>query len=353
MRNLRPWIMVALAMGLFVTSPAQAVDLVKRKTAKAVPGTVTGATKTEVTVKPTKGDPVTIPANDVSAIDWEVAPADMKLGKGDENNGRLESALQRFNKAMDDARASNEFVKADLDFLIARVTARLALTDPARRDEALAKLDGFLKAHADSFRYYDALQWLGQVQLARQDFAAARSAFERLDQAPWSDVKLGAKVNLGRVLMGENKLQEAAQAFDEAIKAAGPSEADQARKYEAMVGKARSLISQGKYPEALTALDEVVDKASPDDSALMAEAYLLQGECLESANRTKEAVLAFLHVDVLFARESTYHAEALYHLAKLWKAVQHPDRALEAQAKLEGSYPNSEWTKKLGATTAE
>jgi tetratricopeptide (TPR) repeat protein len=100
-------------------------------------------------------------------------------------------------------------------------------------------------------------------------------------------------------------------------------------------------------------LTEVVDKADPDDSAMLAEAYVLQGNCLQAANKPKEAVLAYLHVDVLFPREAAAQAEALYNLAKLWKVVQYPDRALEAQAKLEGTHPNSEWTKKLAAAPAE
>jgi tetratricopeptide (TPR) repeat protein len=334
-------------------SLATAADFVNRKSGGRAGGTVTGATRTDITVKPSTGEPVTVPANDVASVDWDVAPSEMKLGKGDESNGRFEAALQKFNKAMEDARAGNELVKTDLEFLIARVTARAALTDPAQQDEAVAKLAAFLKSHGDSFRFYEAQQWLGQVYLAQQDFPSARTAFEALGQAPWSDVKLGAQTNLGRVLMGENKLEEASQAFDAAIAAAGATEADQSRKYEAMVGKARSLVALGRQAEALTVLDEVVDKGSPNDAPLMAEAFVLQGDCLQAASKAKEAVLAYLHVDVLFSRESAYHAEALYHLAKLWKTVQHPDRALEAQAKLEGSYPNSDWTKKLGAAPAE
>lgn len=334
----------------FLASSLPAADIVSRKSGeKRVAGTITASTKTELTVKPSTGEPVIIPANDVASVVWDDAPPEMKLGIGDENNGRFETALGRFAKAVDDARSSNDLMKADLDFLIARATAKSALTDAARQNDAITRLTNFLKARSDSFRYYDAQQLLGQVHLARQDFPAARSAFEAVSQAPWSDYQLSAKVSLGRVLMGENKLAEAVAAFDGAIAAAGTTPAEVTRKYEAMLGKARGLIAQGNHAEALTALNDVVDKGSPSDTALMAEAYVLQGNCLQALSKTKEAVLAYLHVDVLFARESVQHAEALFHLSKLWKLVQHPDRALEAQSKLEGTYPKSEWIKKLGA----
>lgn len=350
-----PWKTALVVMLGLALSPSlsSAADVIARKSSdKKLGGTVTKTTKTEVTIKPQTGDEVAVPVNDIISIDWDDAPAELALGKGDEAGGRFESALTRYAKVADEARGS-DYLKTDLQFLIARVIARSALTDADKRDEAIAKLTAFLKANPDNFRVFEAQQFLGQILLAKQDFTAARSAFESLNQAPWSDYKLSASVNLGRVLMAENKLDEATQAFDGAIAAAGSSPADVSRKYEAMVGKARALIAQNKESDALTSLTEVVDKASPDESAMLAEAYVLQGNCLQSANKPKEAVLAYLHVDVLFAREAAYHAEALYNLTKLWKVVLQPDRSLEAQAKLEGTHPNSEWTKKLAAAPTE
>lgn len=339
----------AFCISITIAAVTHAADFVKRKSAPQVGGTITGATKTELTVKPSTGDPITVPANEVASVDWDDAPRDMNLAKGDENNSRFQASLEKLAKVLDQVKSGNDLVRADVEFLIARVTARAALTDDSQLDNAIAKLNAFLKSNGDSFRYYDALQWLGQVYLAKEDFASARSTFEKLAEAPWSDYQLLGKVNLGRVLMGELKNEDAAQAFDAAIAAAGSSAADQSRKFEAMVGKARCLIALNKQPEALAVLTDVVEKGNPDDTALMAEAYVLQGNCLQAEDKAKEAVLAYLHVDVLFARESAYHAEALYHLTKLWKAVQHPDRAAEAASKLEASYPKSDWTKKLGA----
>lgn len=345
--------LTAILIAATMTATTRAADFIKRKAAPQVGGTITGATKTEVAVKPSTGEPITVPANEVASVDWDDAPRDMNLAKGDENNGRFSAALDKLAKVLEEVKSENDLLRTDVEFLIARVTARAALTDDERLDEAIAKLTGFLKSNSNSFRYYDAQQWLGQVYLAKQDFASARATFEQLAEAPWSDYQLLGKVNLGRVLMGELKNEEAAQAFDAAIAAAGSSSAEQSRKFEAMVGKARCLIALNKQPEALGVLTEVVDKGSPDDTALMAEAYVLQGNCLEAEEKAKEAVLAYLHVDVLFARESAYHAEALYHLSKLWKTVQHPDRAAEAAGKLEALYPKSDWTQKLGATAAE
>ena len=116
---------------------------------------------------------------------------------------------------------------------------------------------------------------------------------------------------------------------------------------EAMLGQARALIAQTKNEEALVILELVTDKGPADESALQAEAYVLEGNTLQALGRMKEAALAYLHVDLLFSRETALHAEALYNLAKTWKLVQNQERSDQAGGKLEKMYPNSLWRKKL------
>jgi tetratricopeptide (TPR) repeat protein len=332
--------------------PASAFDTVHRKSGGRAAGKITGVTKTEITVKPSTGAEVTIPANDVASVEWDDATGDLKLGLSDENGGRFDSALTRVTKSQKESSTSNDALKIEFEFLIARINARQALADPSKRDNAIKLLQAAQKSAANHFRYYEAVSLLGQVQLAAKDYAGARASFDQLAQAPWNDVKLAAKINQGRVLMGEDKAEEATKLFEEAISTAGDSGAEKARRYEAMLGKARALILQSRHEEALKDLDEVTTKAPADDTPVQAEAYVLQGNAMQSLGRNKEAVLAYLHVDILFPRESGAHAESLYHMAKLWKTVQAPERGLEAEAKLQSSYPNSEWTKKLSNTPA-
>lgn len=347
MDRLSRWAPLIVIAGALTAPLAHAVDTVARKSGgNRVGGEVTAISKTEITVKPVTGDPVKIPANDIGSITWDNAPPDLALAISDENGGRLDSALSRLAKSQEAAKAGPANVRTDIEFLIARVTARQALVDAAKRDEAVQKLEAFQKANGDSYRYYEAVSYLGQVQLAKGDYAAARTAFDLLAQSPWKDYKLAATISNARILAADGKPDDAVKLYEEVISAAGDAPAEQARKYEAMVGRARGLAVQSKFAEALTSLEDVTNKGPADDSALQAEAYVLQGSCLQGLNRTKEAILAYLHVDVLFARESALHAESLYQLSRLWRLVQHDDRALDAQAKLIASYPNSDWAKK-------
>lgn len=343
--------MVCVASLLIVslTATAWSADTINRVDGTRVSGKITSGSKSELKIKPTIGDEVAVPASEISSVNWDDATADFRLGLSDENGGRFDSAIERITKSKAETETQQDQLKKDFDFILARIAARQALADASKLDAAITQLEQFLKTASDHYRYYEAMSLLGSVQLAKQDYAAARTTFENLAQSPSNDYKLSAKIAQGRILMGEGQSDAAAKMFDDAISAAGSSAAEQARKFEAMLGKTRALAAQGQHEEALKVIEEVTSKAPADATALQAEAYVLQGNSFQALNRNKEAVLAYLHVDILFPRESAYHAEALYHMSRLWKTVQFPERGLDAEAKLAAAYPNSTWTKKLAA----
>ena len=340
------YVIVAAVLSLLPTS-LFAVDMVmKRSDGKTVNGVISGMSKTELTLKRTGGEE-TIPAYDIAQITWDGGGGELKLGYSDENNGRYDSANQRYLKAKVDAKNPSEYLKGELEYLIARVAAKQGLGDPDKREGAIQKLQAAQRTYPEHIRYYESIQLLSQVQLAAKDFNGARNTVEALKKAPWSDLNLAGQIIEGRVLMGEGKIDEAIAAFNAASNSGGDSPAETARKYEAKLGQATCLVTQTKFDEALRILDEVTEKGPIDDSAVQAEAYVLQGRALQGLGRNKEAALSYLHVDILFPKEANYHAESLYQLSGLWKLVQHPDRSIEAAGKLVQIYPNSEWRKKL------
>ncbi|HEY0984303.1 tetratricopeptide repeat protein [Schlesneria sp. T3-172] len=341
-------LLIAGTVVCLAASPLCAIDIITKKNdGKRVNGTISAMTKTELTLKKNQGDPEIVAANNIAAIEWEGGGGDLKLGYSDELGGRYESATQRLMKAKSDIKSPSEFLKGELEYVLARVAAKQALSDPDQREQAIQKILAAQKAFPDHVRFYESQMLLSQLYLAAKDFDAVRTNLEKLTQAPWDDVKLAARIVEARALMAEGKPDEAIKAFQAVADAAGDSPADASRKYEAMLGLSRGLIEQSKFEEALKILDEVTEKGPADDSTVQAEAYTLQGHAYQGLGRTKEAALAYLHVDILFPRETAYHAESLYQMSILWKLVQHPDRSAEAAGKLVQMYPNSEWRKKL------
>ena len=89
----------------------------------------------------------------------------------------------------------------------------------------------------------------------------------------------------------------------------------QNQKLSATFGKAISLAETGNVDEAVGTSRKVIQDADPEEKELHARAYIALGKCYEKGGQTKGALLAYLHVDVLYATVPEAHAEALAHLA--------------------------------------
>ncbi len=331
-------------------SPLWAIDTVTVKsTNKQILGEIGAANKTELTIKPKTGEAVKIPANDIAAIKWEGEPAKLNIAKGDEDRGNYQKALDTYTEVHKDASGK---LKTYLDFLIARTMAKLALEDDSKIDDAVKKMEGFLKANPEHVGFYESQSYLGQIYSAKGDYAKAQAAFEGLGKAPWKDFQTAAKVAVGRMQLKQNNIDGANKTFEEAASGTAETDAEKARRAEAQVGKAACLVKQSKHEDALKLIDEIIKATSTEEAETMAVAYVLQGDCFQAQKQVKDAVLAYLHVPVLFPKQKGPKAEALYHLAKISGTIGQPDRAAEARDELLEDYPNSEWAKKLQAEGA-
>jgi len=228
----------------------------------------------------------------------------------------------------------------------------MALADPAKLDDAIKKLEEFRSKQSDHYRFYEGVNFLGQLYAAKKDFIKAKLAFDALEKAPWKDYQMAAKVASGRLALAENKLDDAVAAYDAVVSMQAEGPVEESQRQEAVLGKARIMILQKKYDDALKLLDEVIAKAAADDAKVNAEAFLRQGDCLREQGADKDALLAYLHVDVLFPSEKAMHAEALYRLALLWDKVGSKARAEEARDRLKSDYENTEWARLLKAPAA-
>lgn len=349
MRALRVLLTVACLAGM--ARSGLAVDAVYRKSNPTpAQGEVTNVSRTEITVKPRIGDTVTVPISDITRVRWDGEPAILNLSRSSEQSGYFDKAIEGYEKAAAEYTGSSKYLRDDIVFLIARASARAALADPTRLDDAVTKLEAFTTGNGQNFRYFEALHYLGQLYLSREDFAKAKEAFDEMEKAPLRAFQMTARVANARVLFSEGKTGEAMSLFSTVAGEDASDPTEVAAKYEAMLGKAACQHKGSQFDQAIQTLEEVIGQVSPQETALMAEAYLRQGDCYRDQNRIKEAVLAYLHVDVLFPNEKALHPEALYQLARLWAAAGHPERGAEAEGRLTEEYPKNEWTQKLSGT---
>ncbi|HBN77567.1 MAG TPA: hypothetical protein DD473_17510 [Planctomycetaceae bacterium] len=346
-RSILMLLMASLA-GICLTTNAMAIDIITRKSQEnRISGEVTSISKTAIKVKQQTGAEVEIPANDIELIEWDAAPATLKAAIGQEANGNYDAAISSLQTVLDGLPVTATNVRTDTQFFIARALAKAALADSARMPEAVARMKAFTDGNITSFRYYEAIDYLGRLYLATNDYTQAEAAFTSLENSPFDDWKLSAQSSKARVMLAQNQVDQALSAFDAVLKAPAKDESSKQRQLEAKLGKAKCLNIKNQYDQALTLLADVISNAQESDSRLQGEAQVLRGTALLGQGKTQEAILAYLLVDILFSGQQDYHAEALYNLAKLWPAVGQPGRAEEARASLETKYPNSPWTKKL------
>jgi tetratricopeptide (TPR) repeat protein len=335
---------------LSILSDAFAIDEITRKgIAKPTRGDIQAVTRDDVTIKSGIAAPVKISANEIIDVRWTGEPANLNIARGFEANGNLDGAITSYEECAKDKNATKKEVKTDIAFLIARATARKALeVEPATLDAAVATMDSFVKNNKTSFRYFAAVSMLGELQLAKKDYVSAETTFSQLATAPWADYKMAAQIAKGRLALARNDLDSALTSYEAVLSQSPTNPAEISRRNEALLGKASVQIAKKDAPSALTAIAQAIKSASPEDSSVQAQAYVLKGNALKGQGKTKEAILAYLHVPVLFEKEATLNAEALYNLTVLWPQVDQPQRGAQASADLQANYPNSTWTKKLG-----
>lgn len=350
----RRFLVSATVFGLALLAAARgyALDEVIRKSGgNSVRGTIKSASKTEVSVE-AAGRSTPVPVTDIASVRWDGEPPQLNLTRTREANGDLDFALKSYRELLAQVPAEKKDLKTDVEFLIARTLARQAVADPSKKDAAVKALAGYLAAHPDSFRYYEGLQWTGRVQTAAGDFDAAKAAYARVGEAPLPELKMAAKNAVARIKLRQDDLSGALADFDAVLAEQADGSAASTERFSAELGKAVVLQRQGNHDQAVKTLDDVIAKSSPADAAVQAEAFLRKGDSLEAQGKDKDALLAYLHVDVLFPGEAGPHAEALFHLSKLWANVGKAERAAEARRKLSEQYPASEWAKKLSSQPA-
>jgi tetratricopeptide (TPR) repeat protein len=346
----RPLLLTLAVLAALVPWGApRAAETILRKNDKPVAGDVAAVSKTEVTVKVrgAKEETLAIPANAVISIAWSGEASDAGLARSDEAGGRFQKAIDGFKKALQAGKSSNPLAKTELEYMIVRAQARQALAEPSGLDAAIKALDEFRAK--DHYRHFEAVELLGQLYLARKDFVQAQTAFDALGRAPWKETKLSAKVALGRVHEAQGKFDDAMAAFEAVINDSAEGPLQEAQRQAAMLAKARVLLVRKNADEALKLLAAIAEQADADDHHLLAEVYLRKGDCLREKGQDKDAVLAYLYVELLFSSERAAHSEALFQLARLWEKIGQKTRAEDAKARLEREHPGSAWLAQLKA----
>lgn len=329
---------LALCLAPVALARADLINLIPGSTVKgasgAVRGTVTAETPAEVTVKVGTTEQK-VPVAQIASIRYDGRPPSLDTAQSREAAGNFAEAADLYKKAAAES-STRPFIAEDALFSQARVTADLGLTDPAKLDSAVTLLDAFLKAHGNGRHVLPALETLAKLQIQKGSYDAVGATIERLSKIPGSADR--AAVLRARVATRQGKHAVALTELDAMISSAPEGSV---KRRDAQLAKAESLVAQKKFAEAETLLRAVIAGAPPEDAATQAAAYNTLGDGLRAAGRTKDALYAYLHTDLLYSKDKEQHPKALARIVQIWRDLKRDDRADEALDRLKSEYPKS------------
>ena len=309
-----------------------------------VSGRITDTSPTEITVE-SSGSKRTVSVNEIVRIALDGEPSGLKQARAALAAGQYEQALEALDKVQLPKSAA-DLLQQELDFARGQAAAQLALKGSGDVAEASKLLVDFVRKNRNTFHFYECAELLGQLAVASGNYENATRYFQHLSNAPWSDFKLRSDVLVGNSLRAQGKFDDAIRQFDSALDAKAKEPAELRQVTFAQLGKAACLAEQGQYDKAIESIENVIANNDPDDAELFAQAYLALGSAQRTAKRPIDAVLAYLHIDLLFYSQRDAHAEALFYLSQLWPQLEEPARGVEARQLLIARYAGSVWAQR-------
>jgi len=332
------WVLIAAG------AHAQSLDQVTPNSGAPISGTVVDMTPDNVVIE-VRGQQRSVPVNDLKRVAFADDPPELKRARDAVLTGNYESAFDDL-KAINAANIQRDFVKQDYEFYVAYTKGKLALSGGGDKGAAAQAMLKFVGTSRASFHIYDAAELLGDLAVALESYDGAVRYYGVVARAPFPEYQLKGGVLEGRALMAQDKFAEAVGKFDAVIAGAIDTPAATRQKRMAEVGKAACLAETGQPDQAVATLEKIIAENDASDMELFGRAYNALGRSHLKANRNKEALLAYLHTDILFYGTPEVHAEALYHLSDLWKEANKADRAVAARNLLTQRYAGSVWAKK-------
>ena len=326
---------IALLLSLVLGAHAQADDVVLAPgaTVRAPGGRLRGTIERE-TAESIRINGTDVPIDEIAEVEYNAPGVSYTQAALKESGGDLEAAAELFQKAASES--TNPLVKQDARFRHAAILGRLALADPSKRDEALAALGSIAKDLKTSRHYGPALERIADLRIAAEEYDEADAALAELASIGWATDR--AAVRRAALDVHRGQAEQGLDALD-ALVDRYPEGSVEHR--AAMLARAEALAALGRFDEAERVARAVIDAAAPEDAATLAPAYNTLGDCLRTAGKSRDALFAYLHTDILYSTQPDDHARALAAIAQLWRALNQSDRADEVLDRLRREYPNT------------
>ena len=207
--------------------------------------------------------------------------------------------------------------------------------------EARDKLNQFIRTYPNGRHIVAAREELARLQIHCGDFAGAEATIAALAAMPKAGEK--AAVLRTKVLARQGK-------HDAGHRRAGPpdrlvSQGVRSGSAPPCWPRRRAWPPRRSTRRPRTLVRQVIQANPPEDAASQAPAYNTLGDCLRAANRPKEALIAYLHTDMLYSKDKEEHPRALHSISLMFRQLKQDARADEFAQRLRLEYPRSVWNR--------
>lgn len=339
-RAWKTWLFV-FALAWAGATRADEVNLIQGTTFKqAIGGKVRGQVQSEspTEVVVTLGaNTTTVPTDQIASIRYDGQSATFQLAESRESGGQLAEAVELYKKAAAET-ADRPFPRQAALFGEAETLAELAMVEPGRMKDAKDRLARFIQTYPRGRHIVPARVALARLQLSGDDYAGAEATIAELAKLPRGAER--ATVLRTKLLAKQGMHSQAIAELDRLI---GSSPKGSERQRAALLSKAESLAGLKQFKEAEALVRQVIQASPPEDFEAQAPAYNTLGDCLRAANQPKDALIAYLHTDLLYSKDKEEHPRALYQIAGLFRKLKQDARADEYAQRLKQEYPRSPW----------
>jgi tetratricopeptide (TPR) repeat protein len=342
--NRYSYMLLTIGISVIATSSdAQDADKIYPISGTVATGRITESTRNNV-VAEVRGVKENFPSNEIQRIVYETEPAQLSRAKELVLGGQWEEALDSLKK-VDSSSLSRDEAKREFEYYVGLVQTQLALQGQGDPVAAETRLKNYVAGNTQSFHFYEAADVLGTLAASVGGHDRAAKYFAALASAPFPEYKLKAQYMMGTSQLSLGNAAEARKAFSEAVAASADNQ--EAKRFQKLskLGLIRCETADKKTDDAIKGLRAMVSESDATDGLLFAQIYNALGEAHRQAGQEEEALLAYLHTDLLFTSDPAQHAEALYYLSQLFGKTD-PQRAADAKARLQSQYSNSSWARK-------
>lgn len=309
-------------------------------------GRITETSPFRVTVN-VDGTPEQVAVSQIKKVTFSEEPRGLTRAREHLENQRFDDCLDSIRKLEDVP--DSRLIQQELKFLEVYSTAKKALRADkgVTLDVAENSIAAFIKANNDSYRLVHAVDLYGQLLMANGKTEQAQKEFSRLTKSKWDEYVTKGYFFEGETLVHQEKYDLARKSFELLMQQPGSDDVSRQYKLLAECQLAKISALQGNVGPAIATVENIIQNQNTDNTQLFAYAYNALGTGYLQSNELKKACRAFLHTELLFSTEPDAHAEALYHLSKIWPELKETDRANRARELLTSRYRNTIWAKKL------